>query len=83
MSISRKLCEVRDREFGGNQKLMAEAWSIHEPTLSRWINSKRIPEGAWYDYLAERLGTSVDEVHKLCQAERNGKLTASAAKAIA
>ena len=66
MSISQRLCEVRDQEYGGSQKLMAEVWKMHQPTLSRWINSERTPDSAWYDFLAEKLGTSVGEVHELC-----------------
>ena len=72
MGISQRLCEVRDRVYGGEQKAMAEAWAIHESTLSRWINGERIPTSATYDFLQRKLGISLAEVHAACQIERNG-----------
>ena len=70
MSISQKLCEVRDRDYGGKNYVMARAWDIHESTLSRWTRGERTPEAAWYDFLAERLDLSVSEIHELCKAGR-------------
>ena len=71
MGISQRLCEVRDRDYGGEQKAMAEAWTIHESTLSRWIRHERVPISTWYDFLARKLGISIEEVHAACQIERN------------
>ncbi|KKL07734.1 hypothetical protein LCGC14_2583010, partial [marine sediment metagenome] len=48
MGISQRLCEVRDRDYGGEQKLMAADWGIHESKLSRWITSERIPTHTSY-----------------------------------
>ena len=76
MSISQLLCEVRDRDYGGEQKPMAAAWSINESTLSRWIRRERVPTSIWYDLLANRLGISIEEVHDACQIDRNGDRTA-------
>ncbi len=70
MSISQLLCEVRDRDYGGEQKAMAEAWAVHESTLSRWIRQERIPTSTWYNYLARKLGISIAEMHAACQIER-------------
>ncbi|KKK52376.1 hypothetical protein LCGC14_3105520 [marine sediment metagenome] len=72
MGISQLLCEVRDRDYGGEQKAMAAAWAIHESTLSRWIRRERVPTSAWYDFLQRRLDISLAEVHAACQIERNG-----------
>ncbi|KKK68031.1 hypothetical protein LCGC14_2948130 [marine sediment metagenome] len=71
MGISQLLCEVRDRDYGGEQKAMAAAWAIHESTLSRWIRRERVPTHTSYDFLAAKLGEDVNEVHRLCQNERN------------
>ncbi|KKL09644.1 hypothetical protein LCGC14_2563780, partial [marine sediment metagenome] len=70
MSISQMLCEVRDRDYGGEQKVMAAAWAIHESTLSRWVRQERIPTHTSYDFLAGKLGISIAEVHAACQIER-------------
>lgn len=70
MSISQLLCEVRDRDYGGEQKLMAEQWGIYESTLSRWIRRSRIPDPAWYGFLADKLRLSIIEIHELCLADR-------------
>ncbi|KKM83456.1 hypothetical protein LCGC14_1309160 [marine sediment metagenome] len=70
MSISQRLREVRDRDYGGEQKIMAADWAIHESKLSRWITSERIPTHNSYDFLAGKLGISIAEVHESCQIER-------------
>ena len=70
MSISQMLCEVRDRDYGGEQKLMARAWGVTEPTLSRWIRRERIPSSISYDFLAARLGVSLADIHRACQIQR-------------
>lgn len=70
MGISQRLCEVRDGRYGGSQKAMAEGWGMHESTLSRWLNRHRVPEGTWYDFLADKLGLGIEDVHRLCQEER-------------
>jgi transcriptional regulator with XRE-family HTH domain len=75
MSISQKLREVRDREFGGQQYPMARAWNMHQSTLSRWLRGQRIPDATEYDFLADRLGLSVQEIHELCKAGRAGLTT--------
>ena len=72
MGISRRLCEVRDREFGRSQKAMWKAWDINPSTLNRWLHGT-IPDAAWYDLLAEKLGLSIGEVHELCMAGRGNK----------
>ena len=72
MSISRLLCEVRDRDYGGEQKAMAADWGIYESTLSRWIRRGRVPTSIWYDLLSRKLGISISEVHEACQIERDG-----------
>lgn len=72
MSISHLLCEVRDRDYGGEQKAMAGAWQMHESTLSRWIRRERVPTSIWYDFLASKLGVSLAEVHRACQIQRDG-----------
>ncbi len=73
MSISQMLCEVRDRDYGGEQKVMAAAWAIHESTLSRWVRQERIPTHTSYDFLAGKLGISIAEVHAACQIERRAR----------
>jgi hypothetical protein len=70
MGISQRLCGVRDRVFGGSQKAMAEAWTMHESTLSRWLNRRRVPDPTWYDFLAAKLEEDISEVHRLCQIDR-------------
>ena len=70
MGISQRLCEVRDREFGGSQKTMANAWECSESQLSRWMKSRTVPDAISYDFLAGKLALSVGEVHELCKAER-------------
>jgi len=67
--ISQRLCEVRDQEFGGLQYAMARQWGIHQSTLSRWLRGT-VPDPAWYDFLAGKLGISIAEVHEACQIER-------------
>jgi hypothetical protein len=71
LSISQKLREVRDREFGGQQYAMARAWNMHQSTLSRWLRGDRIPDATEYDFLAQRLGLEVAEVHRLCMTGRD------------
>ena len=70
MGISQRLCEVRDRDYGGEQKAMAESWGLQAPTLSRWMRRERVPTAIWYSFLAARLGISVSDVHELCEQDR-------------
>lgn len=83
MGISQRLCEVRDREFGGSQKDMAKTWQCSEPQLSRWMKSRTIPDAISYDFLAEKLQTSVTEIHELCKAERTRREPAPSALKVA
>jgi len=71
MGISQRLREVLHERYDGNQKAMAEAWELGESTLSRWLNRRRVPDPDSYDFLCERLGETVTEVHHLCQADRS------------
>jgi hypothetical protein len=80
MSISQLLCEVRDRDFGGEQKAMAEAWGIYQSTLSRWIRRDRVPDPTWYSFLAGKFGISISEIYELCMADREAMLAASSAE---
>ena len=75
MSISQKLCEVRDRDFGGKQFLMAREWVMHQGTLSRWLRADHVPDATWYSFLAKKLGLSIGEIHELCEEQRNGART--------
>jgi len=83
MGISQRLCEVRDQQFGGNQKAMWKAWDINPSTLNRWLNADRIPDAAAYDFLAGKLGLSIGEVHELCKAERTRREPAPSAVKVA
>lgn len=71
-SISQQLCEVLEGEFEGSQKAMWKAWDLNPSTLHRWLHRERIPDSTWYDFLADKLGTSVAEVHKACRIQRDG-----------
>ncbi|KKN75267.1 hypothetical protein LCGC14_0382660 [marine sediment metagenome] len=70
-SISQRLCEVRDQEFGGSEKKMWKAWDVNPSTLNRWLNGERVPDATSYDLLARKLGISIEEVHAACQIERD------------
>ena len=70
-SVSQRLCEVRDRDYGRLQYMMARDWGIHQSTLSRWLRAESIPDPTWYDFLARKLGISIEEMHAACQIERN------------
>lgn len=83
MGISQRLCQIKDRDFGGKQLTMALDWDLNQSTLSRWLARDRIPEAIWYDFLAEKLGTTVEDVHRLCMAERNGVELGTSARKVA
>jgi DNA-binding XRE family transcriptional regulator len=74
MGISQCLEQALREQYGGRQKTMAQAWGVKEATLSRWLHRRRIPDSAWYHFLAVSLGTSVEEVHRLCQNERRERM---------
>ena len=73
MSISQRLCEVRDREFEGSEKKMWKAWDANPSTLNRWLNGERVPDATSYDFLADKLDISIAEVHEACQIERDAQ----------
>ena len=72
MGISQRLCEVRDRKFGGSEKKMWKDWDVNPSTLNRWLHGERVPDATSYDFLAGKLGLSIEEVHEACQIGRNG-----------
>ena len=82
MGISQRLCEVRDRKYGGKQYTMATDWKIHQATLSRWIRRDRTPDQTWYNFLSRRLSralgrkVSIEEVHRLCMADLKARMPA-------
>jgi len=82
MGISQRLCEVRDREFGGKQKAMWRAWDINPSTLNRWLNADRIPDPISYDFLAAKLGLSIGDIHELCQIDRRQRGAHGTAKPV-
>ncbi len=79
MGISQRLCEVRDRDYGGIQKAMWKAWDLNPSTLSRWLSGERIPDPTWYGFLASKLRLSIGEVHEACQIERSEREPTTAA----
>ena len=85
LSISQRLCEVRDKEFDGVGGRMALGWQMYQATLARWIapdpSRRQIPDATWYDFLSQKLGEEINVIHRRCQIERERRENGGAVRA--